>query len=113
MKILGLLIMAALAGLFISLVTSKQLQALTISNMAGVTSNCSSLPGAALSPGPLGRPICEVPLDPCVGRFQNGMAQGDPALYPGSYFPSRYYNTGAFQASCGENPSSCLNCMGK
>lgn len=125
--LLGWLLLAGLAGFFIYMLTNKQkgsalgaaamrANASAIGNpVAGVVAQPGSpsavqVPPTALSNGPTGRPICEAPLDPCVGAVQNGMYQGDPQLFPGSYMPARYYNTGAFVMGCGEMPTNCLNC---
>jgi hypothetical protein len=116
------LLAAALAGFFIYMITNQKASAMSASagaagaaSSAGVVYKAGSptdvkVPASALSNGPTGRPICEAPLDPCVGAAQNGMYQGDPGLYVGSYLPPRYFNTGAWSMPCGEMPTNCLNC---
>jgi hypothetical protein len=120
------LLVAALAGFFIYMITNQQKASAmsTSTGAAGAAGTASStgvvykagsptdvqVPASALSNGPTGRPICEAPLDPCVGAVQNGFIQGDPRLYPGSWTSPLYFNTGAWSMPCGEMPTNCLNC---
>ena len=90
------LLIALLAGFLIYFIMGSAKPASAMAMRGIAAANIDQEVGAEL-----GRAICEAPPMPCIkGDSLGGMLLGDRSLYPGSYLPPTFFNTGAYSLPC-------------